>query len=61
MKTTVNLAKRFRVVITKADGKRCVEFNKYSSLAEAEIATKALRSYGIDAQVLSPDMLEASG
>lgn len=60
MKTTTNHAKPFRVLITKPDGKCRVEFNKYATLAQAEIDAKALRSYGINAQALSPESLEAS-
>jgi hypothetical protein len=53
MTTTANTDKPFRVLVTKPDGKRRVEFNTYVTFAQAEVDARALRSYGIDAQVSS--------
>jgi hypothetical protein len=41
--------KPFAVLITKADGLRRVEFQRYATLAEAELNAVALRKHAIDA------------
>lgn len=50
-------AKPFAVLITKLDGKRRVEFNRYTTLAQAQIDAAALRRHGIDARAIDPSEL----
>jgi hypothetical protein len=49
--------KPFAVVITKLDGKRRVEFNRYATLAQARIDAAGLRRHGIDARAVDPGEL----
>jgi len=49
--------KPFAVLITKLDGKRRVEFNRYTTLAQAQIDAAALRRHGIDARAVDPGEL----
>lgn len=50
--------KPFAVFITKLDGKRRVEFNRYATLAQAQIDAAALRRHGIDARATNLDALQ---
>jgi len=50
--------KPFAVLVTKLDGKRRVEFNRYTTLAQAQIDAAALRRHGIDARVVYPNALQ---